>query len=410
MENIVDRFIRYIKVDTQSDATSDDCPSTPGQLTLAKILVDELNGLGLDSVELDENGYVSARLPSNINVEVPAIGFLAHMDTSPDFSGRSVNPKIISSYPGGEIILDPENRIKLDPDEFPELLTLKGEDLIVTDGSTLLGADDKAGIAEIMEAIKYLVEHPDIPHGTVKIAFTPDEEIGRGADKFQVKKFGADFAYTLDGGPLGELEFENFNAASARLEITGRNVHPGTAKNKMINAMQVGISFHEGLPKNACPECTEAYEGFYHLISFRGTVEHAVLEYIIRDHDKALFDEKKSLMEQLVSKLNLQWGAKTIQLTLRDQYYNMREKIEPVMHIVELAKQAMLDLDIKPDIKAIRGGTDGSKLSYMGLPTPNLFTGGYNFHGRYEFIPVSSMKKAQQVILQIIKRVATNHT
>lgn len=405
MDATLDRFLRYIKINTQSDPSANICPSTNGQLSLARLLFDELIELGLEEVILDKNGYVRATLPSNINKQVPIVGFLAHIDTSPDFSGAKVNPQI-HNYKGGSIKLDEEGLFILDPEAFPELDGLKGQTLITTDGYSLLGADDKAGIVEIMEAMKYLIKHPEIPHGTIKVGFNPDEEIGRGADLFPVEQFGADFAYTLDGGPVGELEYENFNAAGARIEITGRNVHPGTAKNKMINAIQIGVDFHSSLSPLDRPEKTDDYEGFYHLISFSGTVESATLEYIVRDHDRKLFEEKKKLLKKIADDFNRQKREEIIKVKLVDQYYNMREKIEPVMHIVDLAKEAMINLNITPLIKPIRGGTDGAKLSFMGLPTPNLFAGGYNFHGRYEFIPLDSMKLASEVIVEIARKIA----
>ncbi len=404
MEAIAERFLRYVKINTQSNPAKKACPSTVGQLKLAGMLYNELVEMGLDEVTLDKNGYVTACLPANIATKAPIIGFIAHMDTSPDFTAEDVHPRIISPYSGGDIILDEANNIQLQVKEFPELQTLVGQDLIVTDGHTLLGADDKAGIAEIMEAIGHLARHPEIPHATIKIGFTPDEEIGRGADLFPIKQFAADFAYTLDGGPVGELEYENFNAAALKLSISGRNVHPGTAKDKMINALQVGIDFHNLLPDGDRPEKTAGYQGFYHLVAFSGSVEQASMEYIIRNHDRTRFEEMKSMIIREVKKINLSYGKEVIITELKDQYYNMRERIEPVMHIVELARKSMEDLKITPIIKPIRGGTDGSKLSYMGLPTPNLFAGGYNFHGRYEFIPIQSMILAKDLILQIIKR------
>ncbi|MEA1875729.1 MAG: peptidase T [Bacteroidota bacterium] len=405
MEALVERFLKYVKVDTMSNPKTKDCPSTPGQIKLAKILKGELLDLGLKDVVLDENGYVRATLPANIDKKVPVIGFLAHMDTSPDFSAEKINPQI-HSYSGGRIQLDPEGLYFLDPKQFPELNDLIGKTLITTDGNSLLGADDKAGIAEIMEAMQFFKDHPDIPHGTVKIGFTPDEEIGRGADLFPIKEFGADFAYTLDGGQVGELEYENFNAAFAKVQITGRNVHPGTAKNKMINAMQLGIDFHNSLPHLERPELTENTQGFYHLVLFNGTVERATLEYIIRDHDSNLFDEKKQVMLARAESRNRELGTEVVKVSLYDQYYNMREKIEPVFFIVDMVRKAMEDLDIKPLIIPIRGGTDGARLSFMGLPTPNIFTGGYNYHGRFEFIPVESMRQATKVIIRVIRNFA----
>lgn len=405
MERILERFIRYVKIDTQSDPAQTGCPSTPGQLALARMIEADLKKIGMQDVTLDAHGYVTATLPANTSKTLPVVGFIAHMDTSPDFSGKDVNPRI-HAYTGGPVWLDPDGHFILDPAMFPELDQLRGKTLITTDGRTLLGADDKAGITEIMEAMNHLITHPEIPHGTIKVAFTPDEEIGRGADRFPVTAFGADFAYTMDGGPVGELEYENFNAASAELVISGLNVHPGTAKNKMINAMQVGIDFHASLPPSQRPERTAGYEGFFHLIAFTGSVEQATLEYIIRDHDRQLFQDKKDLILDLAHRFNRQYKKEIIRVTLKDQYYNMREMIEPVMHTVDLAREAMIELGIEPLIKPIRGGTDGAKLSYMGLPAPNLFTGGYNYHGRYEFIPLESMKLAAELIVRIVAKIA----
>jgi tripeptide aminopeptidase len=402
---LINRFLKYTKVDTRSDASSALCPSSPGQLELARMLLTDLIEAGCMEVKMDNNGYVTATLPANTNQTAPVVGLLAHMDTSPDFSGRHVNPRIISQYQGTPVPLDREGRSVLRPEEFPELLSLVGQDLIVTDGSTLLGADDKAGIAEIIEAVRYLNQHPEIPHGKVRIGFTPDEEIGRGADRFDVAAFGADFAYTMDGGQLGELEFENFNAASVKVQIQGRNVHPGTAKDKMINALQIAIDFHTRLPEAERPERTSGYEGFFHLTRMEGNVELARLDYIIRDHDRQKFDHKKNLMQQIADELNSLLPPCTVAITIRDQYYNMREKIEPVMHIVDLASRAMVQSGVKPVIVPIRGGTDGAKLSYAGLPTPNLFTGGYNYHGRFEFIPVQSIEKAVDVIINLLRMV-----
>ncbi len=406
MSKVQDRFIRYAKIDTQSDPNSDTCPSTKKQLHLAKELVRELNALGLQDVCLDENGYVMATLPANTDREIPVIGFISHMDTAPDASGKGVNPQIHKNYDGKNIILNKEKNIVLSPDDFPELLNYVGQDIITTDGTTLLGADDKAGIAEIVTAIEHLVENPDLPHGTIKLGFTPDEEIGRGADKFDVKKFGANFAYTLDGGEIGELEYENFNASMAKIKIHGRNVHPGTAKNQMINSMMIAMELHAMLPVNERPEYTEGYEGFYMLMSFNGTVEETELLYIIRDHDMAKFRKKNEIMQKAVEFLNNKYGEKTIEMDLKDQYYNMKEKVEPVKHIVDRVEQAMKDVGVEPKIKAIRGGTDGSRLSYMGLPTPNIFTGGHNFHGKFEYIPIQSMEKAVRVILKLIDNYA----
>lgn len=403
LSKVVDKFLRYIKIDTKSEFDSADFPSTKSQFNLAKLLVEELKALGLDDASVDENCYVMATLPANINKEVPTIGFIAHMDTSPDMSGENVNPQIIQDYNGKDIVLNKKNNVILSPKDFPELNTYIGKTLITTDGTTLLGADDKAGIAEIMTVIEYLVQNPHMEHGAIKVAFTPDEEVGRGADYFNVDKFGADFAYTVDGGELGELEYENFNAAGVKLTIYGRNVHPGASKNKMINSMEIAMELNSLLPENQKPEYTEGYEGFFHLTSISGDVEKTNMGYIIRDHFKDKFEEKKALMENAVHFLNSKYGENTIQLEIKDQYYNMKEKIEPVMHIVDTAKSAMEELGITPKIKPIRGGTDGSRLSYMGLPCPNLFTGGHNFHGKYEFICTESMESAVKVILKIIE-------
>ena len=403
METVTDRFLRYIKIDTQSNEESETTPSTEKQLNLAKMLIDELKTMGISEVSMDENGYVMATLPSNTNKKVPTVGFISHMDTAPDTSDENVNPQIVENYQGNDIKLG--NAAILSPKDFPELLYYKGQTLITTDGTTLLGADDKAGIAEIMTAISYLMAHPEIKHGDVKVGFTPDEEIGRGADKFDVKKFNADFAYTLDGGRVGELEYENFNAAGLTVTVTGRNVHPGTAKNQMINAITLGMEFDRDLPHNQRPEHTEGYEGFFHLMDFQGSVESAVLRYIIRDHDKEKFESKKELALQTVDFLNRKYNKDIFTVELKNQYFNMKEKIEPVKYIVDIAEKAMIDAGIKPIIKPIRGGTDGSKLSYMGLPTPNIFAGGHNFHGIYEYVPVQSMEKAVEVIVNVIKNV-----
>ncbi len=404
MENLLHRFINYVKIDTQSDENSQNTPSTEKQWTLARMLVDELQSLGLTDAYVDEYCYVYATLPSNITDgrKVPTIGFIAHMDTSPDFTAEKVNPQIVENYDGGDIVLNKEQNIVLSPKDFPELKNYIGQTLITTDGTTLLGADDKAGIAEIMTALEYLTHHPEIKHGTIKVAFTPDEEIGRGTKYFDVKGFGADFAYTLDGGEIGELQFENFNAAEAKLTIHGRNVHPGTAKNQMINSQHVAMELISMLPANERPEYTEGYEGFFHLISFTGNVEQTNLHFIIRDHDRKKFEHKKNLLQRAVQLINDKYQRQIIDMELRDQYYNMREKIEPVMHIIELAKQAMIQAEVVPIIRPVRGGTDGAMLSYMGLPTPNIFTGGHNFHGRFEFIPFQSMQKATQVVINII--------
>ena len=403
-ESVVDRFLRYVQVDTQSDERFSTVPSTEKQWVLARMLAEELKALGLEDAGVDEHAYVMATLPANDGGEGPVLGWIAHMDTSPDFSGAGVRPQIHRHYDGGEIVLNEQKRIVLSPAEFPELETYRGQDLITTDGTTLLGADDKAGVAEIMTALAWLREHPEVKHGKVRVAFTPDEEIGRGADHFDVRRFGADFAFTVDGGPLGELEYENFNAALATVTCTGRNVHPGTAKNKMINAMQVAMEFNALLPPAERPEHTEGYEGFFHLIDMQGTVEKSVLRYLVRDHDRKRFEERKRLLREAAALLRLRHGRSTVRVTIRDQYYNMREKIEPVRYIIDMAEEAMQECGVTPVVKPIRGGTDGARLSYMGLPTPNLFTGGHNFHGRYEFIPIPSMEKAVEVIIRITEK------
>ncbi|MEY8415103.1 peptidase T [Tissierella praeacuta] len=404
MNKLINRFLQYVKYETTSDESSTSIPSTLNQLEFAKILGKELENLGLTDVSVDENGYVMATLSSNINKNVPTIGFIAHMDTSPDMSGKNVNPKTISNYDGNDIVLNDEKNIIMSVKDFPDLKNYVGKDLITTDGTTLLGADDKAGIAEIITAIEYLIEHPNIPHGTIKVGFTPDEEIGRGADCFDVEKFGADFAYTVDGGPVGELEYENFNAATARIYIQGRNVHPGTAKNKMLNSILIASELNSMLPINERPEYTEGYEGFYHLMDFKGSVEKTEIAYIIRDHSMEKFQAKKETLAKVVEFLNYKYGD-IITLKITDSYYNMKEKIEPVIHIVDIAKRAMEDLNIEPLIKPIRGGTDGSRLSYMGLPCPNLFTGGHNFHGKFEYIPIFAMEKSVETILKIVELV-----
>ena len=407
INSIAKRFIRYARINTQSDTKSSTCPSSSGQMELARVLLEDLLETGCTEVSLDRNGYVMATLASNVTKEIPTVGFIAHLDTSPDFSGRNVEPQIIKGYPGGDILLDPMTEVRLSPDEFPELLNYIGQDLIVTDGNTLLGADDKAGITEIIEAVRYLCLHPEIPHGKIRIGFTPDEEIGRGADLFDVKKFHADFAFTIDGGPVGELEFENFNAAAAFINIQGRNVHPGTAKNKMINALQIAVDLHSMLPVQDRPEKTEGYEGFFHLTHMEGTVEKARMDYIIRDHDFEQFTVRKNLLADIVDLMNKKYPAGTLKATVRDQYFNMKEKILPVYHIIDLAAQAIRETGVEPLIIPIRGGTDGSKLSFMGLPTPNLFTGGHNYHGRFEFITLQSMKKAIEVIVNIVRIAAS---
>lgn len=399
---VEDRFIRYAKIDTQSNPASETCPSTKKQFHLAQQLVKELNAMGMQDVSLDENGYVMASLPANTDKAIPTIGFIAHMDTAPDFSGKGVKPQIVSNYDGKDIVLNKDKNIVLSPSDFPELLNYLGQDLITTDGTTLLGADDKAGLAEIMTAMEYLCSNPQIKHGTIKVGFTPDEEIGRGADKFDVEKFGADFAYTMDGGRIGELEYENFNASMATIKINGRNVHPGTAKDKMINSMMIAMELHSMLPVNQRPEHTEKYEGFYMLANIQGSIETTAMNYIIRDHDMKKFKQKNKLLKQIIKFLNKKYGKSTVELFLNYQYYNMKEKIEPVMHIVDTAEKAMLEVGVNPIKQAIRGGTDGSRLSFMGLPTPNIFTGGHNYHGKFEYVPIQSMQKAVDVILKII--------
>jgi tripeptide aminopeptidase len=399
MEKVVERFLRYAKEYTTSDPESQTCPSTERQVDFMKKLEAELKEIGLKEVELDENGYLMATIPANTSEKTPVIGFVAHVDTSPDFDGENVQPQIIEKYDGKSIQL--KNNVTIDPSEFPEISQYKGQNIITADGTTLLGADDKAGVAEIVTAAEILLNSNKIKHGKIRIGFTPDEEIGRGADKFDVKKFGADFAYTLDGGEVGELEFENFNAAGAKITIQGRSVHPGFAKDKMINATLVAHKLISMLPPTQRPEHTEKYEGFYHLMSLNGNVEKAEMQFIIRDHDKKKFEEKKKLVKKIVQLVNLEFGRDLVQLELKDQYYNMREKIEPVMHVVERAKMAMKKAGIQPNVKAIRGGTDGARLSYEGLPCPNIFAGGHNFHGPFEFIPIPSMLKAVEVILNI---------
>lgn len=402
---IVDRFLDYVKFDTQSDELTNLTPSTPGQMVFAQHLEKELRRMGLEEISLDENGYLMASLPANTDKKVPTIGFIAHLDTSPDMSGRHVNPRIVEKYDGKPITLNEKENIILSPEEFPELLHYVGQDLIVTDGTTLLGADDKAGIAEIISAIHYLQNHPEIKHGKIRIAFNPDEEIGLGAHKFDVERFGCDWAYTMDGGEIGELEYENFNAAVARITIKGRNVHPGYAKHKMVNSMRVATQFMQMLPRWETPEHTEGYEGFYHLVGIEGSVEQTVITYIIRDHDRARFESRKREIEHLVRKTNQEFPD-SCTAEIKDQYYNMREKIEPVMHIVDTAIQAMREAGVTPKVQPIRGGTDGAQLSFKGLPCPNIFAGGLNFHGRYEFAPIQSMEKARDVVVQIARLVA----
>ena len=401
MENILDRFLRYVAVDTQSDPESDSQPSAAKELNLLKMLRDELEAMGVEAT-LDEYGYVMASIPSNCGKEVPAVGFIAHADTAPDAPGNNIKPQIIENYDGGDIPLKGVPGLSLKLSEFPELGLYKGQTLITTDGTTLLGADDKAGIAEIMTAVQYIVEHPDFKHGDIKIGFTPDEEIGRGVVKFDVEKFGAKYAYTLDGGQVGELEYENFNAAGATIRIQGLNVHPGMAKGKMKNAILIGMELNALLPADQRPECTEGYEGFFHLISFKGEVETATFSYIIRDHDMSLYEQKKAYMQKCVDAINEKYGEGTAILEMKHQYYNMRQQVEPHYHIVEKAMKAMEMEGIKPKVQPIRGGTDGANLSFMGLPCPNIFAGGHNFHGKMEYVPLESMEKASKVILNII--------
>lgn len=403
---LTERFLKYVSFDTQSNESTRLTPSTPGQMVFAEYLKTELEALGLEEITLDKHGYLFASLPANIDKKVPTVGFISHLDTSPDMTGKDVSPRIVEKYDGTDITLCAEEKVVLSPMQFPELLNHKGEDLIVTDGRTLLGADDKAGIAEIVSAMAYLKEHPEIKHGKIRIAFNPDEEIGEGAHKFDVEKFGCEWAYTMDGGEVGELEFENFNAAAAKIVFKGRNVHPGYAKNKMINSSYIANQFITMLPRSETPEQTEGYEGFYHLIGVQGEVEQSTLTYIIRDHDHAKFENRKKEIEQLVGKINAEFGDGTAVLELRDQYYNMREKIEPVMHIIDIAFAAMEAAGVKPNVKPIRGGTDGAQLSFKGLPCPNIFAGGVNFHGRYEFVPIQSMEKAMKVIVKIVELVA----
>ncbi len=402
---LVERFFDYISYDTQSDEETNMTPSTPGQMVFVKHLKEELEKMGLEEITLDDNGYLMATLPSNTDKTVPTVGFIAHVDTAPDMSGKHVNPRIVKDYDGNDIVLNQEQGIVLSPADFPELKDYIGQDLIVTDGTTLLGADDKAGIAEIVTAVAYLQAHPEIKHGKIRIAFNPDEEIGKGAHKFDVERFGCEFAYTMDGGEIGELEYENFNAAYAKVTIKGRNVHPGSAKHKMVNSIRVAANFIEMLPRWETPEHTEGYEGFYHLVGIQGSVEQTVLTYIIRDHDRNRFESRKKEIEHLVRKTNTEYPGST-SVEMGDQYYNMREKIEPVMHIINYAEEAMRMAGVKPKVQPIRGGTDGAQLSFKGLPCPNIFAGGLNFHGRYEFVPVPSMEKASEVIVNICKIVA----
>ena len=404
--DIVERFLKYVSFDTQSAEDAGKTPSTDKQLRLAEYLTEELKALGLTEVEMDANGYVYATLPANTDRPVPTIGFIAHMDTSPDCSGYNVKPRIVRDYDGSDLVLDAEAGIVSSPKKFPELLDHIGDDIIVTDGHTLLGADDKAGIAEIVNAMEYLLAHPEVEHGKVRVGFNPDEEIGLGAHKFDVEKFGCEWAYTMDGGELGELEYENFNAASAKVEVKGVSVHPGYAKGKMVNAARVAAELAAQMPTHETPEQTQDYEGFFHLLGVEGNVEHATLSYIIRDHDRARFERRKAYMEKCVEWFNVKYGEGTVQLTLNDQYYNMREKIEPVPHVVDLVVEAMKQCGIPAKVKAIRGGTDGAQLSFMGLPCPNIFAGGLNFHGPHEFLPVPSLRRASELVVKIIELTA----
>jgi tripeptide aminopeptidase len=402
-EDITKRFISYVIVDTESDPESDTTPSTAKQWDLANALVEELKAIGMSDVSIDDNAYIMATLPSNVNHDVPTIGFVSHFDTTPDFTGANIKPQIIENYDGKDIILNASENIILSPDYFEDLLLYKGQTLITTDGTTLLGADDKAGITEIISAMEYLINHPEIKHGTIRVGFTPDEEIGRGAHKFDVEKFGADWAYTMDGSQIGELEYENFNAAGVKVKVKGKIVHPGYAKGKMVNSMYIATEFINSLPRMETPEHTEGSQGFFHLYSVEGKVEETVLQYIIRDHDMNHFEARKEVMQKLTNAINEQYEREVITIEIKDQYFNMKEKVVPVMHIVDVAEEAMKALDIEPLIKPIRGGTDGSQLSFMGLPCPNIFAGGHNFHGRYEYVPVESMIKATEVICKIVE-------
>ena len=401
--NITERFLKYVSFCTTSDEETNMTPSTPGQMEFAKYLASELKEIGMQEVTLDENGYVMATLPANVEGK-PTIGFIAHMDTAPDASGKNVKARIVENYDGQDIVLNAEKNIVFEVAKYPEILDYKGQDIIVTDGTTLLGADDKAGLAEIVTACEYLIQHPDIQHGKIRVGFTPDEEIGQGADHFDVEKFGCDFAYTMDGGAVGELEYENFNAAGCKEKVHGVNVHPGYGYHKMINSMRIANQFATMLPRWETPEHTQGYEGFYHLIAMNGSVEETTLQYIIRDHDRARFESRKREIEHLARKINQEYGEGTVEVEIRDQYYNMRVKVEPVMHIVTLVEEAMKEVGVTPKVQPIRGGTDGARLSFEGLPCPNIFAGGVNFHSRFEYLPIPSMEKAMQVILQIVQK------
>ena len=400
---LTERFLKYVSFCTTSDEETNMTPSTPGQMEFAKYLAAELKEIGMQEVTLDENGYIMATLPANVEGK-PTIGFIAHMDTAPDANGKNVKARIVSNYDGQDIVLNEEKNIVFEVAKYPEILDYKGQDIIVTDGTTLLGADDKAGLAEIVTACEYLIQHPEIQHGKIRVGFTPDEEIGQGADHFDVEKFGCDFAYTMDGGAVGELEYENFNAAGCKIRVHGVNVHPGYGYHKMINSMRIANQLASMLPRWETPEHTQGYEGFYHLIAMNGTVEETTLQYIIRDHDRARFESRKREIEHLVRKINQEYGEGTVEVELRDQYYNMREKVEPVMHIVTLVEEAMKEVGVTPKVQPIRGGTDGARLSFEGLPCPNIFAGGVNFHSRFEYLPIPSMEKAMQVILQIVAK------
>ena len=400
---LTDRFLKYVSFCTTSDEETNMTPSTPGQMEFAKYLANELKEIGMQEVTLDDNGYVMATLPANVEGK-PVIGFIAHMDTAPDASGKNVKARIVTHYDGNDIVLNAEKNIVFEVAKYPEILDYKGQDIIVTDGTTLLGADDKAGLAEIVTACEYLIQHPEIEHGKIRVGFTPDEEIGQGADHFDVEKFGCDFAYTMDGGAVGELEYENFNAAGCKVKVHGVNVHPGYGYHKMINSMRIANQFASMLPRWETPEHTQGYEGFYHLIAMNGSVEETTLQYIIRDHDRARFESRKREMEHLARKINQEYGEGTVEVEIRDQYYNMREKVEPVMHIVTLVEEAMKEVGVTPKVQPIRGGTDGARLSFEGLPCPNIFAGGVNFHSRFEYLPIPSMEKAMQVILQIVRK------
>ena len=404
--NLLERFLKYVSIHTTSDENTGLVPSTPQQMEFAKILAEELKDMGMQDVSLDKKGYLMATLPSNIDKDVPTVGFISHLDTSPDMSGKNVKPRIVENYDGNDIILNEKENIVLSPKQFPELTMYRGQSLVVTNGLTLLGADDKAGIAEIMTAMDYFIKNPDVKHGKVRIAFTPDEEIGLGAHHFDVEKFGCQFAYTMDGGEIGELEYENFNAAGAKVTFYGTNVHPGYAKNKMVNSMKIATKFMATVPANESPEYTDGYEGFYHLTGIGGDVEKTTVSYIIRDHDRKKFEERKAHLQMLVDKINSEFGDNTATLEVKDQYYNMKEKVEPVKYIVDIASEAIRQAGVEPKVKPIRGGTDGAQLSFKGLPCPNIFAGGHNFHGKYEFVPIQSMEKATEVVKNIIKIVA----